>query len=324
MRIVKDILTWILWYPVRWVVQRLPLTVSYKAANIAGILYYLLSRKKRRLMGQELALIYSGKRSRKQIDKIIKHSFIIYCKNQIEVFLYPVLTPSLTQRMTNIKGLEYVDNTLKGGKGVILALAHFGNNQLIMPAFGHRGYEINQLSAPATTWENMIENQSKMSKRALKIRTEHENLLPVKHINVLVSIRPAFRCLRDNKLLGFAVDGGGGNKRIKVDFLNRKALLPPGVVELAIRTGAVLLPTFVVRQKDNSHQVYIKNAVELQDTGDRDRDLKANMQKIADIIEKYVYAYPDHYVRKLWMMRHRADKDTFPFFTDYAQFKVDL
>ena len=64
-------------------------------------------------------------------------------------------------------------------------IGHFGANQMIMPALGHRGYPIHQLSAPPTVWADILpERANPLWRQKLELRWQLEQGLPVTHINV--------------------------------------------------------------------------------------------------------------------------------------------
>ena len=312
--IAKDVLIWFLWYPVRYIVSVMPLSLVSCLGKFMGQLSCGLSRGKRMLMLEELRRIphESGEDRR-----IVRRAFVNRMMDDLEVFLYPRLNRKVMERMTGVRGIEHLDDGLKRGRGAILLIAHFGQNQMIMPAFGYRGYAMNQISAKPVVWKDILgEEASPMMVRSFQLRWRLESSLPVRHIDVFGFLRPAFRCLARNEVLGLAIDGGGGKRKAQFDFLGRKALFSLEPMALAMKTGAAVLPTFVLRERGGRHRIVIHEPMRLRESGDRDGDLRANTQAFLDILDGYVRRYPDHYLNFIVFRKLRGRFDDTPLFVD--------
>ncbi len=150
-----------------------------------------------------------------------------------------------------------------------------------------------------------------MEKKAWEIRWRQETALPVRHINVFGSLKGAFETLKKNEVLGVAIDGGGGTRRVAVDFLGGKALFSSGAVELAMRTGCPVLPTFMVRNEEGFHTMIVEPPLELSN---REEDIRNNIRLFIEHLERYVLKYPCHYLMFLALRRFMAEKGDTPFF----------
>ena len=131
---------------------------------------------------------------------------------------------------------------------------------MIMPALGHLGYPMHQLSAPPPVWAEILRDTrtNPLWERMLQRRWELEKRLPVTHINVFRFLRPAFEALRANEVLGLAFDGGGGKGWTQVNLLGRTANVSTQPIQLWRKTGAAVLPTAVIRVRGESrHRVVI-------------------------------------------------------------------
>jgi KDO2-lipid IV(A) lauroyltransferase len=105
----------------------------------------------------------------------------------------------------------------------------------------------------------------------------------------------AYRALRNNELLAIQGDRDLGKNGLKVDFFGTPAYIPKGPVLLAMKTGAPIVPAFTIMGDDGRYHPVAESEVQLVDTGDTESDLRANVSKIAGIIEKYVRRYPDQW-----------------------------
>ena len=77
-----------------------------------------------------------------------------------------------------------------------------------------------------------------------------------------------------------------------VNFLGRRAATATGPVILAQRTGATLLPCFIIRQPDDRHQLVFESPLKLEQGKDSRETVMINIQKITGIIESYIRRYP--------------------------------
>jgi KDO2-lipid IV(A) lauroyltransferase len=312
--LVKKIMILLMWYPLRIVVRYLPLKLTCSLAVAGGQVLYLISREKHRVMAGELRRIIPG-RGKKEIDGIVKKSFINYCVSEIEVLLYPSMDRKYIEKNVSIEGKEHLDNALSKGKGVLLFQAHFGAFQMTMPAVGYSGYAMNQISASASVWKE--ESASEAQKKMFDIKARHEYTLPVKHISVTSSLRPLFNALKANEIVGITVDGGGGKKVLPMRFLGRGANFQTGAADIAVSTGAEIVPAFIISEKGLKHRMIIHKPYRTVPGLGKDENRKNILQSFASLLEEYVYNYPEHYGYTLCLRRMRALLDEHPFFEDY-------
>ena len=75
-----------------------------------------------------------------------------------------------------------------------------------------------------------------------------------------------------------------------------------GLVLLAIKTGAPIVPAFTVRHNDGRHLCTYKKPVYLKSTGDMDNDIKEGTTRINAIIEEEIRKYPSqwYWVNDRW------------------------
>jgi len=314
MGILKDLLLWLYWYPFRSFVGSIPVSCSYKIARVLSAVYYSLSRGKRRQLEQEYDEVFGGIVTDKNAKAVVKRTFGMMLQSDLEVLLFPRMNRENIGSFIRYQGMDHLDTALAAGKGVMLLFAHFGANQMVMPAVGYKGYTMSQLSAPPTVWVEKMPNKkfSPMGKKALEIRWAHDLSLPVRHINIFGSLKPAFAALKNNEVLGVAIDGGGGKKRTEVEFLGRTALFPTGAVELAMRTGCVVLPVFMIRSEEGHSTMLIDRPLEIE-PGDDPSTIGRNVARFIARFEPYVLTYPCHYLAFLGLRRFMKEQGDIPF-----------
>jgi KDO2-lipid IV(A) lauroyltransferase len=307
----KDLAGLGLYYPGQKALNLLPRAALDGLARLGGGAVRRMGAEE---MRDELRRSFAGRPLPRSEDAILKDAFRLTMYNELEVLRYPYLSPRTIPEVCEIVGQEHLDRARLKGKGAIILIGHFGANQMIMPALGHVGYTMSQLSAPPPVWAEILKETrtTPLWKKTLERRWELEQLLPVQHINVFRFLRPAFDCLRRNEVLGLAFDGGGGQKWETVDFLGRRSNFSVQPVQIWKKTGAALLPTYVLRLPgERRHRVVIGEELPWQGSP------QASLQAIARVFEQWVWQWPEHYLHFLQMRRRVRGTDVFPMFDDY-------
>jgi KDO2-lipid IV(A) lauroyltransferase len=112
------------------------------------------------------------------------------------------------------------------------------------------------------------------------------------------SQRQILGALARNEILGILMDQDTKVDGVFVDFFGRPAYTPKGPVALALATGAVLLPVFILRQPDDTHKISFLPIYQLQLSGDKEADMLRNTAQLTRIIEEQIRQTPQQWV---WM-----------------------
>ena len=313
--LVKKLLILFMWYPLRIAIAFLPLPLVARIGRGGGRVLHLLSREKRGVMLEEFRRVLPG-RSEPELIALVRESFANYCCSELEVLLYPSMDRRYIDRVFVIEGKEHLDAALARGRGVLLYQAHFGAFQMTMPAIGYSGYSMNQISASASVWKDG--NASAAGNRMMDIKARYEYTLPVRHIPIASSLRPVFRALERNEIVGITVDGGGGRKIVPLRFLGRDSFFQTGPADLAIRTGAAIVPAFVTTEPGLRHRLVLHPPIAVDEGLAKEEGRLAILRVFVSLLESHVMRRPDHYGYTLCLRRLRARVDPYAFFADYG------
>lgn len=189
----------------------------------------------------------------------------------------------------DVVGMEHFRNAANRGKGVVLLSGHLGNWELFGMWLARTGHPI---AAIARLQPNPLINRFIMARR----QKAGIVLLPKNCPWEVIR-----GCLADRYAIGFLADQHRGPSSIAVSFLGIETGAPKGPVLAALRTGAAVVPAAMVRAPmSGRHVVHFAPAVELERTGNLQRDLRINTQKAMAVLEAYVRRYPEQW---LWMHR---------------------
>jgi phosphatidylinositol dimannoside acyltransferase len=316
-RYVKDLLFWLLWGPARWLLLRLPLPTALAAGRGLGGFLARVPTGARAAMERAAGIVLGPAAPPTAIRAAARHGIFNLVMNETEALLFPRLTPENLRHCIGIEGLDRLDAALAQGKGALLLVAHFGANQMVMAAIGHSGRRLCQISAPAMALDNkMPGRRSALFRAALRRRWEHEQSLPVTHVNVFGPLTRALDCLRQGGILAVAVDGGHGANLSSVPLLGRTARFNIGGLELAAHARCPVLPVFVIRGRDGRNTLVVEPPLpcEADSALPRKAAAEAALCAYVPILERHVRQHPCHYLRFLAFRELMAGAGEEPFF----------
>lgn len=269
-------------------------------------------------MKEVLQVYLNYRKTGQNMNKLILESYIDLCRFQIESLLYPEFSSSNIHRVAEIRGIERLDQAMMRKKGVILLLSHFGNNEIIMPALGHRGYKINQIADrhPPQDVKSAARRTSFMRIKSMSLRLKRQTTLPCKFIPARGSAREAIMALRRNEILMVTGDGRIGKDYIEIPFLNSRARFLTGPIKLGIKYEAPILPVFTLRDRKNVNQIFIGEEISGDENRFMDEEIRVrnSLTKYVLLLEDYVRAHPVNYAKYLWQMSLGVRKGDVPMF----------
>lgn len=312
----KPIGHWIFWFPFRKIVQVIPRNISYAIAHVGALVIYAISPNLRRITGEEIARCFGIAPDAPMVRTTVRQCFVMDVKRRVEELMLGTLSHQDIEEMVRIEGVEHIDAALMKGKGAIMLLSHFGSFLTILPALGFKGYRISQLGGPPLTAQLGYIHQM-----LFQARKKAYSVLPVHFLRSDSALRDVFLSLKRNELVAIAFDGRIGESWVETDFCGNRANIAPGPVKLALKTGAAILPTFIIRNSDNTHRLIVEKAVSIEVLDTRESTLRVNLQKISNIFGRYVAVYPSHFGMILTIIRKRIDQGIIemPFFADHRR-----
>jgi len=220
------------------------------------------------------------------VNGIVRRCFQNMGKNVIEFMGFPHTSNAQMREMVTVQGRTHVDSALAHGKGAIILTAHFGNWELLAATL------VVQV-APLQPIARRLRSRSLDT--LVRAYRESVGYLSIDRDK---ATRDALRCLKRNELLGILADVDTSVDGVLVNFFGRPAYTPYSPIAIALKTGAAILPTFIVRQPDDSHRVIIEPPLRIHKSGNRAQDFLINTQNFTEIIESYVRRYPEQWI---WM-----------------------
>ncbi len=274
----------------RWIFSLLPYGIGFSFGGTIGKITFHVLRKERKKTLGHLTLVFGGEKSEKEIRALGQAVFEHYGKMLAELALIDKLLPRIDD-FVSAEGYEHFDAGLRNGKGIVVAIAHFGNWEIMGGYTALKGY-------PCTVIARKIYFE-KYDQLLVGLRTK----LKMETIYRDESPRAMLGVLRKNRLLGFVVDQDVETiEGVFVDFFGRPAFTPTAPVRFAMTSGAPLIPVFIIRE-GMRHKMIVEPPIALQVSGDKENDILVNTQRWVSVQEKYIRRYPH-----LWVWNHKRWK----------------
>ncbi len=284
--------TWIE-YAAAWtilkVVSLAPRAFAMRAGQAVGALAFAVLPHLRRHAEVNLRLAFPDldERERRRIRRGV---FRNLGRLLGEVSQFPRLNRENISSIVVYEGLENYLSAVAEGRGVILLTGHIGAWELSVYAHSIYGHSMSFLA-------RRVDNPL-VERLAESYRARYGN----RSIDKIGSVREVLKTLKSGGVVGILADLNTSREEgVFCDFFGVEACATAGVATLALRTGAVVLPGYLIwDEKARIHRLHFEPPVETIDTGNQKEDVIANTARYAKVLESIIRRHPDQ-----WLWIHR-------------------
>ncbi len=245
---------------------------------VAIILYLIL--KKRRVMAEENIKKAIGGHYKRTALK----TYLYFAKMVTESIKY-VGNEKFLRKHLSIEGIENYNYAKSLNKGVIAALAHFGNWEMMTCVSFILKERINIMVRP-------LDNK----KLDEIVETARESCGG----NVISSRESAFkifRLLKKNETIGILIDQAGNEDSLRIDFFKRKARVNKSIALFSYKLGTPIVPAYM-KEENGNYIVVFEEPIICERTDNYKKDIENTMIKIYSRFEEWIKNSPEKY---LWM-----------------------
>ena len=268
------------------IVSFLPLKFAYFIAEALGRISYYFVHGAREVLRENLRNAF-GDWSERELSECVRCNFVQFGKFLADFFYTSKLDSQNINRVVEIENKEYIDEAFAKRRGALALSAHLGNWELGAVTVALLGYKISVIA--------LSHEEEKVDAIFVKQReSKGVNVIP------LGKAGRAMRALLHGEMVAILGDRDVTSQGIKMPFFGKQAIFPRGMPVLAVRTGANILPCFMIRQRDNRHKLFFEKpfcADLSKNTGETEREI---LVKWIKMLEKYIMLYPEQ-----WFMYHR-------------------
>jgi Kdo2-lipid IVA lauroyltransferase/acyltransferase len=220
-----------------------------------------------------------------------------------EVSQFPRLNRENISSIVVYEGLENYLSAVAEGRGVILLTGHIGAWELSVYAHSIYGHPMSFLA-------RRVDNPL-VERLAESYRARYGN----RSIDKIGSVREVLKTLKSGGVVGILADLNTSREEgVFCDFFGVEACATAGVATLALRTGAVVLPGYLIwDEKARIHRLHFEPPVETIDTGNQKEDVIANTARYAKVLESIIRRHPDQWlwIHRRWRTRPEGEPEIY-------------
>lgn len=269
---------------------RVPIRISYRVACLAADLCCYFCLADRRAVMSNINVVTAGKLGLAEERRIARQVFRNFAKYLVDFFRFSIVDRDYIDKFVRIEGLNNIDEALSKGKGVIALSAHIGNWELGGSVLSLSGYP---LSAVVLTHKHKKVNEFFKKQRLAGM---------VKPIEIGMALKECYRVLKDNKILALMGDRDFTGNGFRIKFFGKKALIPKGPSAFSYRIGSAIVPTFMVREDDDTFRLIFEKPIYPDRSIEEDASARQLTERYLSVIESYITARPAQWYafRKIW------------------------
>jgi KDO2-lipid IV(A) lauroyltransferase len=283
------------------VVRALPLRFMQSLAARAARAAFRLGGKRTRWALLNLRIAYPDE-SEERLREIGAESYAHMAWNMLDWIRAERWGPAEIEARFSVSGLEYVQQALAPGQGVLSLSLHLGNFELGGRAFGVFGIPTSVVARPM---RNALLYDSIVRKRA------EADIETIAHRD---AVRPILRALRKGRAVFVLNDQYSRRSRgVFVPLFGALCSTSAGVATLSLRTGAPVIPVYVIRDAPDHHTIYFHSAVPSESSGDRAADVVKLTARYNEVLEGFIRKHPEQWIWNHRRFRHSPDVPESPY-----------
>jgi KDO2-lipid IV(A) lauroyltransferase len=254
---------------------------------------------RRRVVERQIAAAFPGL-DNTDVRRIALAAYENLGRSSIEAAVLPRLgRNAVLDKFEGADDYDVVEEARSKGRGLIFVTGHLGNWELAGAYVAARGIPLDVI---ARRMNNPLFD---------RYLTETRSQIGMHVVHDSEAVRRTPRSLREGRGVAFLADQGVlGLASTFVPFFGRPAKTPRGPAVFALRLGVPVVFGVAVRQPSRKYRLVFE-AIAVEDTGNRDRDVDAIVARYTATLERWVRRYPEQY---FWHHRRwrRQPPDTPP------------
>jgi phosphatidylinositol dimannoside acyltransferase len=277
--------------------QRLPEPAAELAATVVGLGLTAVRRQARRHYARNVRRVLGANLSDAEVRVWTRRAFLNYARYWLEGARLPSVPPEVVRaRMLMESGYEHLVEGMAAGRGVIMALPHLGRWEWGGAWLNLQGYPMTAVAEPVdppALYDWFVSQREPLGLTIVPLGPGAGTVLA--------------RTLHDGGLVGLLCDRDLVGNGVEVEFFGERTTLPAGPATLALRTGAVILPTAVYGGPGRDHTAVIMPPVAFERSGRLRADVTRLTQLVAHDLEQLIRRAPDQWY--LFQPNWPSDRD---------------
>ena len=265
--------------------QMLPEPLAASAAAAVGLALTGFRGDSQAMYARHLRRVLGAGLTDAEIRSWTRRAFLNYARYWLEGARLPAVPAAVVaDRMWVVQGYEHLVAGMAAEKGVIMALPHIGSWEWGGAWLTLQGYPMTSVAEPLhprAMYDWFVGQREALGLTIIELASDASAAL--------------LRTLRAGRLVGLLCDRDLIGNGVEVEFFGERTTLPAGPATLALRTGAVILPTAVYSGPGREHHAVILPPVPTGRSGSLRADVTRVTQSIAGDLEKLIRRAPDQW-----------------------------
>jgi KDO2-lipid IV(A) lauroyltransferase len=275
----------------RWLPRRFTYWMALRIADR----FFSQDEKGRRAVMSNIAHILQAQNinpSEETLKRMARRTFHYFGKYLVDFFKFSRMTPAEVRRLVSIEHMDYLEQARQMGKGVLLVTAHLGNWELGGAIMTALGYRLNVVFLP-----QRLDKINRLFEKQRRERGLH--LIPLGH-----AARGVLQAFKRKECVVMLADRDFTAHHHSIFFFGQPAQLSSGPPRIAIRTQVPIVPSFVLRQKDDTFMLRFYPPIVVRD----DTTVEEIEKKIGIVMEAEIAQQPSQWFifDNFWQNNHET------------------
>jgi KDO2-lipid IV(A) lauroyltransferase len=280
--------------PIILLIRLIPLSGIYLMGTFFAGVGRIFPGRRKKIALANLRLVFGKRKTEQEIITIYKKCLTRTLTSFLESMKFCLLPPAVAKGRIEIVGKKHLDTVLKRGKGIIIAGLHLGNFPLLAAKLALEGYPIAVI----------IKKPRNRYMAQMYVRmTDAVGIGFIDGGERKQAAQQSLKQLRRGGIVYIVMDQNPPYPDIMVDFFGYPVPSFKGPMVLAMRTGATILPGFIVYDKGWRQKLIIEKPFTVKTTDNQERDISQNLARLMKLTEGYIERYPEQ-----WWWWHRRWK----------------
>jgi KDO2-lipid IV(A) lauroyltransferase len=294
-RRVKHLLEWALFLvfvtPLRMLSRRAAMRIADPVSRFAFDVVKIRREVALRNVTERLAPVGG----RAEAERIARASYVVIGRTFVDLVRMDRLRDEELWSVVDRAEIERLLPYAREGKGGVLVGGHFGNWELAVQAICRAGIPV---SALAGDQANPYVNQHVARARGAA---------GVKTLSSRRGLREALSVLRAREFVATLMDQDARGKGIFADFLGTPTATHTGMISLAMRTGAPVVPCMLIDEGER-YRFVLTDAWRPDPALSEEENLRRGAEYFNRFLENHVRAHPENYfwAHRRWKTRPPA------------------
>ena len=255
--------------------QTVPAPVAYGLGDIAALVGYTIYRRGRRVARANMRGVLGAGASRQRVERAALGAFHTAAYHYVDTARTPHMNPhELRRHNIRVVGVEHLLAASRTGRGGIGVSLHYGSPEYVSQALTAWGFHFLALVEPLADPD--------LQQLSAYYRHNHgHTFIPAD----FSGIKRAIRFIKKGGVVALMIDRDIQHNGIEVPLFGRTARVPTGAIDLAMHTGADIIPYITHRDGRDRFTAIIRSPFTLIRTGNADEDRRVNTARLIQLFE---------------------------------------